>query len=653
MRKTLLLTLLLLGFFAGAFAQLNPARLFGDHMVLQRNQPIPIWGTAEKDVKVSIHFNGQHVTTKADDQGNWKVVLNPMKEGGPYNMIIESGRQTLAYTDVMMGEVWLCSGQSNMEFTMSNALGFKNEQKVARNEPIRQFHVPNKISLTPEKDLESGEWQVADESTVGNFTAVGYFFAKKLAQQLHVTIGLIHSSWGGTLAECWISKESQLSDPNLAPRVKAMATSWDRMKQQVDSTIKFYSFPNMPVTHYKIEELATQPPSFFDKWQKGTVGAWEWQGKWASYRGQGFMEHTIRMDNSLAGKPSVLKLGQTDADMLLYINGNPIKPEVVNGNFQVNLPAGTWKSGENSLLINLQSLQKNPSWFGIGINGDWTNSLLAFPDTTLTLADHNWAIMPDLSKPYHFDFSPNSTPATLYNGMIAPLLPYTIAGVIWYQGEANAYNAYQYRTTFPLLINDWRAKWDKQLPFLFVQLSSWGTMPNSNQGSDWAELREAQTMALSLPNTAMAVTIDVGDANNIHPKDKADVGYRLGYEALNSVYGLWNENRSPLFKSADFKDGYALVSLTHTDSGLMAKDPYGYIKGFELAGADHKWYFAKADISGNEVKVWCSQVKQPVAVRYAWTNAPIEANLFNKQGFPVGPFRSDDWKGITEPKTSP
>jgi sialate O-acetylesterase len=576
-----------------------------------------------------------------------------MKEGGPYNMIIESGRQTLAYTDVMMGEVWLCSGQSNMEFTMSNALGFKNEQKVARTQPIRQFHVPNKISLEPEKELDGGEWQVADENTVGNFTAVGYFFAKKLAQELHVTIGLIHSSWGGTLAECWISKESQLSDPNLAPRVKTMATSWDRMKQQVFSTIKFYSFPNMPVTYYKIDELATQPPSFFEKWQKGTTGAWEWQGKWASYRGQGFMEHTIKLDNSFAGKTSILKLGMTDADMQMYINGNPIKPEVVNGNFQVNLPAGTWKGGENSLLINLQSLQKNPSWFGIGINGDWTNTYLSFPDTAFTLADHNWAIMPDLSKPYHFDFSPNSTPTTLYNGMIAPLLPYTIAGVIWYQGEANANKAYQYRTTFPLLINDWRTKWDKQFPFLFVQLSSWGTMPTSNQGSDWAELREAQTMALSLPNTAMAITIDVGDANNIHPKDKADVGYRLGYEALNLVYGLWNENRSPLFKSADFKDGAAIVSLTHCDSGLMVKDPYGYIRGFEIAGSDHKWYFARADISGNQVKVWCTQVTQPVAVRYAWTNAPVEANLFNKQGYPVGPFRSDDWKGVTEPKASP
>jgi sialate O-acetylesterase len=651
MRKIVLLTIILLGFFT-AKAQLTTSKLFGDHMVLQRNQPIPVWGIAEKGAKVEIHFNGQHVNARADDQGNWKVTLNPMKEGGPYNMIIMSGRNTLSYTDVMMGEVWLCSGQSNMEFTLSNALGFKNEQKVADKYAIRQFHVPNKISLEPEKDLEGGDWEVADASTVGNFTAVGYFFAKKLSQQLGVTVGLINSSWGGTMAECWISKESQLTDPNLEARVKTMPTTWDRMKQVVDSTIKFYSFPNMPVTKYNVSELAAEPPSFFEKWQKGTVGAWEWQGKWASFRGEGFMEHTLKLDNSFAGKTSVLRLGQTDADMKLYINGSPVTPAVVNGNFQVNLPAGTWKAGENSILIDLESLQKNPSWFGIGINGDWTDTYVQFPDTLLTLADHKWAIMPDMGKPYHFDFSPNSAPTTLYNGMIAPLLPYAIQGVIWYQGEANANKAYQYRTTFPLLINDWRSKWGRQFPFLFVQLSSWSPTanPTSNQGSDWAELREAQAMTLSLPNTAMAVTIDVGDMNNIHPKDKADVGYRLAYEALNSVYGLWNTNRSPLLKSVDFKDGAAIVTLTNSGNGLMAKDPYGYIKGFEVAGADHKFYFARADIIGNQVKVWSSEVKEPISVRYAWTNAPIEANLYNKEGYPVGPFRSDDWKGVTEGK---
>ena len=648
--RSFLSTLLLLCICLLTQGQVKPARIFGDHMVLQRNQPVPVWGTARKGERVTISFNGQKVSAQADAKGNWNVVLQPMKEGGPYVMDISTKNDVLHYNDVMMGEVWLCSGQSNMEFVLQNALGYKAEQKIANRQNIRQFLVTHKMSLTPDKDFSDGQWLRADTNTVGNFSAVGYFFAKKISEQLHVSVGLIHSSCGGTKAECWISRDAMLTDPNLGAGVKNMPTTWEGVKLQVDSMIRAFAFQNTSPGNFMAAELATEPPTFFDKWQKGSAGAWEWQGRWASYRGAGFMQRTVKLDDSYAKKTSVLHLGSTDADMLLYINGKPISPALVNGNFQVNLPAGTWKGGDNSILMELLSLQKNPSWFGLGIDGDWSNTYTAFPDTTIGLADFNWRLMPDLSKPYHFDFSPNNTVNTLYNGMIAPAVGYGIAGVLWYQGEANATKAYQYRTTLPLLIHDWRNKWGSQLPFFIVQLSSWGTIPNSNKGSEWAELREAQMMALKLPNTGMAITTDIGDANNIHPKDKADVGYRLANEALNSVYKMPNENRSPLYQSADFKDGYALVNLSHADSGLMAKDQYGYIKGFELAGADHKWYFAKAEISGKQVKVWCDQVSQPVAVRYAWTNAPVDANLFNKEGYPVGPFRSDDWKGITEGK---
>jgi sialate O-acetylesterase len=650
MRRTVLLTFLLLCIFAFSKAQVRTARIFGDHMVLQRNQPVPIWGTAGKNAKVTVVFNGQKVSGKADARGNWKVVLQPMKAGGPYTMNIASGKDALHYQDIMLGEVWVCSGQSNMEFALINALGFKNEQKIAKDQNIRQYHVPNRISLQPEKDLAGGEWVKADTGTVGYFTAVGYFFAKKLSEQLHVTVGLINSSWGGTLAECWISKDAQLADANLKAGAKKMAPTWDALKAQVDSIIRGYAYQNTPVANYTAEQLAAEPAPFFDKWQKGGIGAWEWQGRWSSYRGSGFLQRTIKLDSTYKHKNSILRLGQTDADMLLYINGKKITPTLSNGNFVTNIPAGTWKGGDNSLVMELLSLQKNPSWFGLGINGDNSNVNISFPDTLVNISDFNWRVMPDLSKPYHFDYSPNNTVGTLYNGMIAPIIPCAIAGVIWYQGEANAGKAYQYRTTFPLLINNWREKWGRQFPFLFVQLSSWSTMQNSNIGSDWAELREAQAMTLKLPNTGMAVTTDIGDANNIHPRDKADVGFRLANEALNSVYNVPNKNRSPLFKSADFKDGYAIVNLTNADSGLMAKDPYGYIKGFELAGADHKFYYAKAEITGNQVKVWCDQVPRPVTVHYAWTNAPVEANLFNKEGYPVGPFRTDNWKGVTEGK---
>ena len=650
MRRTFLIAFFLVSCAALAQAQLHTARLFGDHMVLQRNQPVHVWGTAGKGAKVSLSFNGQNISTKADVHGNWKLVLQPMKEGGPYTMDIAAGKESLHYADVMMGEVWLCSGQSNMEFVLQGAQGFKAEQKTAGQQNIRQFLVTHKMSLVPDKELADGQWVRSDTNTVAYFTAVGYFFAKKLAQQLHVTVGLIHSSWGGTQAECWISRDAMLSDPNLVAGVKRVPLTWEGLKVQVDSIIHAYAFQNTAPASFTIGQLAAQPASYFAQWQKGGPGAWEWQGRWASYRGAGFMQRSIKLDSSYAKKTSVIHLGLTDADMQLYINGKAITPNLINGSFIVNLPAGTWKGGDNSLIMELLSQQKNPAWFGLGIYGDVTNVFTSFPDTTVAMSDNNWRVMPDFNKPYHFDFSPNNTVGTLYNAMIAPIIGYAVAGVLWYQGESNAGKAYQYRTTFPLLINDWRHKWGSDLPFLFVQLSSWGPTPNSNQGSDWAELREAQTMTLKLPHTGMAVTTDIGDANNIHPTDKADVGYRLAFEALNSVYNLPNNNQSPLYLSADFKPAFVLINLSHAENGLVAKDQYGYIKGFELAGADHKWYFAKAEISGKQIKVWADQVSQPVAVRYAWTNSPLEANLFNKEGYPVGPFRSDDWKGVTEGK---
>jgi sialate O-acetylesterase len=288
---------------------------------------------------------------------------------------------------------------------------------------------------------------------------------------------------------------------------------------------------------------------------------------------------------------------------------------------------------------------------GIGLNAFGNDLYVRFADTTVNLADGNWRVMPDLSKPYYFDFLPNNSGVMLYNAMINPLIPYAIAGVLWYQGESNTDRAYQYKTSFPLMITDWRNRWKQNFPFLFVQISSFGGFQNSNIGSNWAELREAQNAALQLPNTGVAVTTDIGEAYNLHPRNKADVGYRLANKALGMVYHMNGFPESPLFNSADFSGGAAIVSFIHAENGLMAKDKYGYVRGFEMAGADHKFYYAQAIITtDNKVKVWCPQVAQPIAVRYAWTDAPIDANLFSKDGIPVSAFRSDNWKGVTEGK---
>jgi sialate O-acetylesterase len=479
---------------------------------------------------------------------------------------------------------------------------------------------------------------------------VGYFFAKQLSQKLHVTVGLIYSNWGGTLAEDWISKEAMFKSPELAAAANALPGTWDGVKSRIDKQLKDYAYGKKPMVNYTPEELAARPASFFDDWQRGSApGTWTWTGKLYSYNGQGFMQRTVKLDSTYMAGSSVLSLGQTDADLALYINGKLIKKGALSGNYQLSLPGGTWQAGDNSVLLELISQQKNPSWFGWGISGSSNDLYIRLADTTISLADNNWKVMPDISKPYHFDFLPNNTAFTLYNAMINPLIPYAIAGVIWYQGESNADKAFQYRTTFPLLINDWRSRWKRDFPFLFVQLASFGGMQDSNTGSTWAELREAQTMTLQLPNTGMAVTTDISDPTMIHPRDKADVGLRLADKALTMVYHQPGFSESPIFNSADFSGGYAVVDFKNAAGGLMAKDKYGYIKGFELAGADHKFYYAQAVImDGGKVKVWCSQVAQPVSVRYAWTDAPIDANLFNVQGFPVSPFRSDNWKGVTD-----
>ena len=343
-------------------------------------------------------------------------------------------------------------------------------------------------------------------------------------------------------------------------------------------------------------------------------------------------------------------MGNTDADLQIYLNGWLFQSGPLTTNFQVEIPVGLWKGGENSLLINLRSKQKNPVWMGTGLSSATTGDLnIRFADTTINIADNNWHTMPDLSKPYGFDFLPNNTASMLFNTMINPIIPYGIAGAIWYQGETNADRAFQYRTSFPLMINDWRTRWNQQFPFLFVQLSSYGGFQNSNQGSNWAELREAQNLTLHLPNTGLAVTTDIGNAIDIHPKDKADVGFRLASKALSLTYHINDMPQCPLYKSVAFSGNEALVSFNYADNGLIVKDKYGYIKGFELAGDDHKFYYAQAVIvEGNKVKIWCKEVTNPVSVRYAWTDAPIDANLFNKEGFPVSPFRSDNWKAITE-----
>lgn len=627
---------------------LTTSALFSDHMVLQRNQNIAVWGWCKPDSKIAVSLNGQTVNSVTNADGAWKVFLKPMKAGGPYVMNISSGKDHIQYKDVMLGEVWICSGQSNMEFELRNAEGYQAEQKIATEVPVRQFFVSKNMSLEHEKNIEGGKWAKADANSVGSFTAVGYFFAKELAAKLHVTVGIVNSTYGGTQAECWISKNALLTSPELKAAASAQPDNWDGITKKVDKLVRSYAYNNQPVVNYTADQLAKERASFFNTWRTGIASTWKWQTLWGPFRGTGFMQRTINVDQQYVNMPSTLQLGQTDADLIIYINGKQVLKGNLPADHELNLPAGTWKAGENSLVIDLLSDQKNPSWFGLGLNGTAKDVNLSFGAYTINMFDNKWRLMADFSKPYHIEVMPDNTVSTLYNGMVSPLTGLSISGIAWYQGESNADRAHEYRSVFPLLIKDWRNAWHKNVPFVFVQLPSWGPPTDSNKGSMWAEQREAQTYALKLPNTAMAVTIDQGDPVNLHYTRKQPVGNRLAITAFNSVYHLPGYSLSPQFKSADFNPGYALISFTNIEAGLAVKDNSGEIRGFEIAGADHKFYPAQALLINNKVKVSSPSVPIPVAVRYAWADTFLSDNFYNKQGLPVAPFRTDDWKGITD-----
>ncbi len=314
---------------------------------------------------------------------------------------------------------------------------------------------------------------------------------------------------------------------------------------------------------------------------------------------------------------------------------------------KISIPANAWKPGANRLVVKFGNAA-NPAWYGLGLMGSASDLYVEGDGQRVSLAGP-WHLMPAFAEPHAYTRFMNNLATGLYNGMIAPLPPFAIRGALWYQGETNAGRAYQYRQSFPLLITDWRRRWGREFPFYFVQLSSFGSNQNSNQGSGWAELREAQTMTLSLPNTGMAVTTDVGNPKDIHPTNKQDVGHRLAVVALRQEYGQADVPAgSPLYEAVAFNDGKAVISFKNAPNGLVAKDAYGYLKGFEIAGEDQVFHYAKAEIQGNQVIVAHPAVPKPAAVRYGWADAPEDANLFSADGFPVGPFRTDSWPGVTE-----
>lgn len=645
MKKTVLLVAVLLGT-RMLFANITLPKIFSDNMVLQRNKPIPVWGWAAPNEKITIQFNKQVKTVKADKTGQWKLALDPEQAGGPFQLIAK-GKNTITISNILMGEVWVCSGQSNMEWTVNSSNNKEEEIKNASFPLIRHFQVPKKVASTPLKDLTGGAWEVCSPQTVANFTAVGYFFARDLYQRLNIPIGLINTSWGGTMVETWASQEAFQNSEEFktlfanANGIGDLEATLKQKSQQLTRKIEAQQGPLNPAAANGNWQLADIDDA---GWAHTNLpGLWESQGL-DGLDGIVWFRKTITINSADAGKAAILELAKIDDIDETFLNGTKIGTMTQwDQDRRYTIPAGMLKPGKNTIAIRVTD-----NGGGGGIHGDAANMKLTIDNTPQSLAG-DWLyrvenmLISDIGNP-------NQYPALLFNGMVNPLIPYAIQGAIWYQGESNAGRAYQYRKAFPLMINDWRKRWNQgDFPFYFVQLASFNAGNGDTQkGSTWAELREAQTATLSLPNTGMAVTIDIGESKDIHPRNKQDVGKRLAAIALNNLYQKKGEFSGPMYQSMKTVGNKIELSFTHTGAGFMAKDKYGYIKGFEIAGADQQFHFAQAQVAGDKLIIFSDKVAAPVAVRYAWADDMPEANLYNKEGFPAVPFRTDNWKGITE-----
>ena len=648
MNKLFISLLITITYCCSLYADVTVPHIFGNCMVLQRKKVIPVWGWATVNEKVTVSFNHQTKTTVTDRNGKWTLNLDKEAAGGPFQLVIK-GNNTLVFKDVLVGEVWICSGQSNMEMPIAGWGKINNyEQEIAQaNYPmIRHIKVPKNINTAPIDDILPADWRVCNPLNAGEFSAVGYFFARELYNKLKVPVGLINTSWGGTHIETWTSRQAFENSAEYRAMIADMPTiNLDSLiKVKKEASTKNLEAIQGPMTNLD-PETWKDPNTDFSNWPHMPLpNLWETQ-QLKDVDGIVWFRKTVTISAKEAGESATLELAMIDDNDSTYVNG--VLAGRTNG-YNVKrkyiIPAGVLKEGKNVIAVRVEDTGGNG-----GIYGEPGDMKLTAGDRSIPLAG-NWYFKVERITGDAGSIGPNSYPTLLFNAMINPLIPFAFKGVIWYQGESNAERAHQYQKAFPLMITDWRKRWNQgEFPFYFVQLASFNAGGgNSQVGSKWAELREAQMKSLLLPNTGMAVTTDIGDSLDIHPKDKQDVGKRLAAIALHNLYGQTNEFTGPMYQSKKTDGNKVTIRFTGIGNGLIVKENNGLVKGFEVGGADKHFYIAKAEIQGNTIVVYSEKVMAPVAVRYGWKDYAANANLYNKAGFPASPFRSDKWKGVTE-----
>jgi sialate O-acetylesterase len=636
-----------------ALAEVQLPKLVGDNMIIQRDTRVAIFGKALRVERVTVVFLNHIYAALPDEHSEWMISLPPLPAGGPYEMEI-FGKNTLKIKNIMIGDVWLASGQSNMEWKLEDKVtNAQIEIANAKYPDIRFIDVRNGMAARPQRTFESEGWQLCSPKTAGKMSAVAYFFARELHKTYNVPVGVIQAEWGGTPAEAWVStatlkqfpefKESveklEKCSANLAELYDTYTAKRDAWKKKIPNVDRGY-IDKRPWYEKKIKDE--------DEWKTMKLpGYWESAGL-DGYDGVTWFRKVIQVPKSEAGMPLTLHLGKIDDEDITWFNGVKIgETKDASQVRKYTVPAELVKSGTNVIVVRV-----NDTYGNGGIAGDPAD-LKAQSSFFATSLAGNWSYrtaldVTSMPKP-PAELRDQNSPGVLFNGMIAPVIPYTIKGVIWYQGESNATRAYQYRNLFPALIRDWRAAWKQkeEFPFLFVQLANYKAPQVQPGESDWAELREAQVFALNEPKTAMAVTIDIGDATDIHPRNKLDVGRRLALAARKMAYAdsTVKEHSGPVYKTMTVEGNKIRLLFDFAADGLVAKK--GALKGFAIAGEDKKFYWANARIDGNSVVVWSEMVPKPTAARYAWADNPAGCNLYNTAGLPASPFRTDQWRGLT------
>lgn len=619
-------------------SQIRLPRLVSDGVILQRNEKVKIWGWASPKEKIKLQFKSKTYSTEADQQGNWIIILPAQKAGGPYQMTLKASNEIII-KDILFGDVWICSGQSNMELPMERLKEKYGEViKNAKNTNIRQFLVPDKYDFKKEQtDFDSGNWVAADPNTVLEFSGVAYFFAKNIYEKYPVPIGLINTALGGSPVEAWMSENALTEFPKAYEESQKFKN--DEYIKQIETSDKtrsddWYALVNALDKGLSDDKL---------KWNQAIDDS-DWKlmeipGFWAdqpigNVNGAVWFRKEIEVPKAMVGKPASLFMGRIVDQDFVYVNGELIGTtsyQYPPRRYDVN--SNILKEGKNTIAIRVVN---NSGKGGFILDKPY---FLAVGNDTIDLKG-SWKYklgveMKPLQGPTFIRWKPEG----LYNAMIAPLTNLKIKGVIWFQGESNTGNPKEYAKTFPALINDWRTKWGQgEFPFLFVQLANFMEAYPEPRESNWAALRQSQLETLSVPNTGMVVTIDIGEWNDIHPLNKEDVGKRLSLLARKMAYGEDKiDAESPMPRDAKFEKDKAIISFANVGVGLMIKRG-GDLKSFAISNDGVNFVWANAKIMGDKVEVWNDKISNPTVVRYAWDNNPLDANLFSKEGLPSTPF---------------